>query len=450
VKWIILIALLGMLGPLTVFLRSQPKYILHACFFMGLLVFFIDPYLNISPISWNWTGAVKGFEVSILDIIAFAILFATKPVRFPTATKVALGIYLTAVAVATFNAIQITPALFSVWQYMRAILVCIAVARATAFEKDAPIALVAGLGIGVSIEAVVALKQYVGGNIQPGGTLGHRNLLGIATHFAVMPAFALLLAGRRTALAAAVIGAGAAIAIAGGGRATIGLYAAGLLVTTMLSIRHRMTGRKGAIAGAAVVGLLLAVPIMMWAVGKRSEAALASSDEERSAMIRAARMIIADYPLGVGPNQYLLVANIGGYSSRANVAWNASNRAAPVHNTYYLVTAELGFLGLLGLISIFGSVIALGWSSLKRISAGEQADIVAGFTATIIIVCAHLAYEWAFATYYVQYLLAMSIGALVGITAPLRSKRGAATLRVRAAQLPGMALHPSSERSLAD
>jgi hypothetical protein len=114
------------------------------------------------------------------------------------------------------------------------------------------------------------------------------------------------------------------------------------------------------------------------------------------------------------------------------------------------VTAELGFLGLLGLISIFGSVIALGWSSLKRISAGEQADIVAGFTATIIIVCAHLAYEWAFATYYVQYLLAMSIGALVGITAPLRSKRGAATLRVRVAQLPGMALHPSSERSLAD
>ncbi len=48
-KWIILIALLGSLGPLTMFLRSQPKYLLHACFFMGLLVFFLDPYLNISP-----------------------------------------------------------------------------------------------------------------------------------------------------------------------------------------------------------------------------------------------------------------------------------------------------------------------------------------------------------------------------------------------------------------
>ena len=98
-KWIILIALLGMLGPLTVFLRSQPKYILHACFFMGLLVFFIDPYLNISPVSWRWTGAVKGFEVSILDIIAFAIIFATRPVRVPIGLKVGVGFYLTAMAI---------------------------------------------------------------------------------------------------------------------------------------------------------------------------------------------------------------------------------------------------------------------------------------------------------------------------------------------------------------
>ena len=41
-KWIVLIALLGSLGPLTMFLRSQPKYLLHACFFMGLLVFFLE------------------------------------------------------------------------------------------------------------------------------------------------------------------------------------------------------------------------------------------------------------------------------------------------------------------------------------------------------------------------------------------------------------------------
>lgn len=442
-KWIILIALLGMLGPLTVVLRSQPKYILHACFFMGLLVFFIDPYLNISPVSWRWTGAVKGFEVSILDIIAFAIIFATRPVRIPLGLKVGVGIYLTAMAISTMMAVQLTPALFSVWQLLRAILVFVAVARATAVVKDAPLALVAGLGIGIGIESVLATKQYLGGNMQPGGTLGHRNILGLTSHFAVMPAFALLLAGRRTQLAALVVLAGAVIAIAGGGRATIGLYAVGLLITIVLSIRHKMTGRKGAIAGAAVLGLLLAAPIMLWAVERRSDAARASSDEERREMIMAARMIIADNPMGVGPNQYLLVANIGGYSSRAGVAWNTANRSAPVHNSYYLVTAEEGFLGLIGMITTLLSAIAVGFRALKRIPTGERSEILVGLVAAMMISCVHLAFEWVFATYYVQYLLAMSMGSLVGITAFLRRRQSVGDQTRAVATPPNFVSQPS-------
>ena len=421
-KWIILIALLGSLGPLTMFLRSQPKYLLHACFFMGLLVFFLDPYLNISPITWRWTGAVRGFEVSILDVIALAIIFATPSTRFPAGLKIGIGIYVTAMLIATVNATQVTPALFSIWQFMRAILVFVAVARATAVVRDAPIALFAGLGMGLLIESLVAVKQYAEGNTQPGGTLGHRNLLGLLSHFAVMPAFALLLAGRRTKVTALVVAAGAIVALAGGGRATVGLYAIGLAVTMVLSMRHKASGRKSGIAGAALLILLLAAPAMLWSIDRRSEAARASSDQERSAMIRAARMIIADYPLGVGPNQYLLVANVGGYSSRADVAWNEANRAAPVHNSYYLVTAELGFLGLLGFACIFLSSIGVGLRAIKRLPVGERSDLAVGITASLIVAAAHLAFEWAFATYYVQYVLAMSMGAIVGITATLRQK----------------------------
>ena len=444
-KWIILIALLGSLGPLTMFLRSQPKYLLHACFFMGLLVFFLDPYLNISPISWRWTGAVKGFEISIVDVIAFAMLFATgpSPGRVPLGLKIGFGLYLAAVLIATLGATQMTPALFSVWQLMRAVLVFVAVARATAVVKDAPIALFAGLGVGIMIEAVLAAKQYAGGNTQPGGTLGHRNILGLTSHFAVMPAFALLLAGRRTKLFAFVVLAGAVVALAGGGRATIGLYAIGLIVTIALSIRLKSTGRKNAIAGAALLGLLLAAPVMMWAIDRRSDAAKASSDQERSAMIRAAKMIIADHPLGVGPNQYLLVANIGGYSSRAGVAWNAANRSAPVHNSYYFITGEIGFLGLIGMITILLSTIWTGFRAIKRVGLGERPDILVGVTATLIVVSAHLAFEWLVATNYVQYLLAMCIGTLVGITSPLRQKAGAAKPRKAASSAGGLASQPS-------
>jgi len=160
-------------------------------------------------------------------------------------------------------------------------------------------------------------------------------------------------------------------------------------------------------------------------------------------MIRAANMIIADHPLGVGPNQYLVVANLGGYSSRAGVAWNAANRSAPVHNSYYFITAEIGFLGLIGMITILLSMLWTGFRAIKRIGLGERPDILVGVTATLVIVSAHLAFEWLVATNYVQYLLAMCIGTLVGITAPLRQKAGPAELRRAASSAGELVSQPS-------
>ena len=76
--------------------------------------------------------------------------------------------------------------------------------------------------------------------------------------------------------------------------------------------------------------------------------------------------MIADHPLGVGANQYVIVANTGGYSARAGVPWNTDERAAPVHDAYYLVTAELGFLGLFGLCRL-ASQFDPSWFSVAQI-----------------------------------------------------------------------------------
>ena len=435
-KWIVFVALIGLIAPLTVLLRSQPKYLVHASFLMGLLVFFLDPYFNIAPVAWHWSDAIKGYELTIIDIIAGAMILATPRVKIPAGLIVGLGIYIVALGVSTLAAAQMIPATFYIWQFLRAILVCWAVARASASVKGAPIALVAGLGTAILYEAVVATKQYLGGNPQPGGTLGHRNILGMASHFAVMPALALLLAGRRTALATLVVLGGAVIAVMGGGRATIGLYAMGVILTTALSIRHKMTGRKGAVAAAAFVGLLVAAPVMMWAVDRRSNAAKESSDEERGALIRAARMIISDYPMGVGANQYLLVANVGGYSNRAGVAWNYTSRAAPVHNSYYLVTAEMGFIGLIGLVTMLGSMIVVGLRTIRRTVADERSELLIGCLAALILGCVHMAFEWVFVLNSIHYLVAMNFGALIGIAASVR-KRSSVRARRAAPALAG-------------
>lgn len=438
-KWIVLGVLLALIPALTVLLRSQPKFLLHACYFMGLLIFFFDPYLNVGPVTWDWPGVVKGIEITIVDIIALAIIFATRSVRTPLSLKIGLGIYVLALLLSSLMAEVKQPAVFYIWQFCRAIIVFLAVARATAAQAGAPFALIAGLGTATLMEALVAAKQYAGGNPAAGGTLGHRNILGLTSHFAVMPAFALLLAGRRNLPAMAVVVAGAIIALTGGGRATIGLFGIGVAITTILSIRHKPTGRKSMMAGLAALLLVLSAPAMMWAVGRRSEEARISSNEERTAMMAAARMIIADHPLGVGPNQYIMVANLGGYSERAGVAWNYANRSAPVHNSYLLVWAELGIIGLIGLITILVSIVVVGLRAMRHLAWDERSELMIGLVATLIVVSAHIAFEWLIVTNYVHYLLAMSMGALVGIMATLRQQSGSRVVRQEQVAAPDLA-----------
>ena len=438
-KWIVLAGLLALIPALTVLLRARPKYVVHACYLMGLTVFFFDPYLNIGPVTWEWPGVIKGIEITIIDVIALSVLLASPSNRTPVSVKIGLAIYTVALLVSSLMADEVTPAIFYIWQFCRAIVVFLAVARATAAHQAAPYALVAGIGTATVVQALVAAKQYIGGNPAAGGTLGHRNILGLTSHFAVMPAFALLLAGRRSLPAIAVVIAGAIIALTGGGRATIGLFGIGLVITTILSIRHRLTGRKGVMAGLAVLLLVLSAPAMMWAVGRRSVEARISSNEERAAMTSAARMIIADHPFGVGPNHYLMVANLGGYSERAGVAWNYANRSAPVHNSYLLVWAELGIIGLIGLLTILASTAVAGLRVMRRSALDERSELMIGMIATVVVVGAHLAFEWLFITNYIHYLLAMNMGTLIGIAATVRRRSRSEMLRQQQMARPDVA-----------
>ena len=175
-----------------------------------------------------------------------------------------------------------------------------AIARVCATVEGAPIALISGLGIGMIIEAFFVAFQYATGNPRPGGHLGHPNFIGLSLDFVVFPAVALMIGSRRTLLPGAVAAAGLAIAVLGG-RATMGLIAIGVILTIFFSIYHRSSPRKNMFAGLLALIVLAAAPAMLWAANRRSEAVLASSDYERSAMKEAATMMIADHPLGVGP-----------------------------------------------------------------------------------------------------------------------------------------------------
>src|SRR6185312_15645003 len=150
----------------------------------------------------------------------------------------------------------------------------------------------------------------------------------------------------------------------------------------------------------------------------------------------AASMIIADHPFGVGANQYVIIANTGGYSQRAGVPWNEANLRAPVHDSYYLITAELGFLGLAGMLAMLGSFIALGFGLLRSRLPEECSELVPGLLATTIIVAIQISYEFTFMEFMIHDLCAINAGILVAVMARKRSPSSiAAKLPVRPASL---------------
>ncbi len=438
-KWVFLAALILLVPALTAVLRSKPRYLVHTCFALGVLMFAAVPNLWAAPIPWpGWPGPVKGLEVSIADGIAAALILSTRPVRIPWSIKLPFFIFFLAVLVSTFAAYQWMPALFYAWQVIRSAVLFVAIARVCGTVGEAPIALLAGLGVGLVYEAIFATKEFIGGNPRPGGNLGHSNFLGLASDFVVFPTMALLLGTRRFAWPAIVVGSGMVIAVVGGSRATLGLFAIGLVLTLVFSLQHGTTPRKIAFGGAALLLLLCSTPVMVWALNHRSAESKESSDIERSAMKSAARMIIADHPFGVGANQYVLVANTGGYSQRAGVAWNYGSRSAPVHDTYYLVTAELGFMGLIGFLGTIVGFIALGWRTLRRRSEDESNELVPGLLATMIVVSVHVSYEWVFMNFIIHYMFAVAAGLLVGVVARSRSP-----LRLPPALMPVAAASPA-------
>jgi hypothetical protein len=405
-------------------IQSDRRNLVRVCFVLGASILLVGPSLWSAPIAWPlWPAPAKGTEVSFIDAIALALFFTTRKVRIPTPVKVSYVLLCVALFVSTCVAYNRLAAFFYIWEFLRATLVFLAIARACANEPGAAIAFISGLCVGMIGEAAWVTLQYVQHVERPGGSFGHSNTMGIAADFVIFPALALMLGSRRWLLPCAAIVSGLVCVILGGSRASMGLFPVGMFLTLVLSIAHKSSSRKYIFLTAMTFLVIAAVPAMLWSIGKRTTEATASSDSDRAAMKEAASMIIADHPFGVGANQYVIIANTGGYSQRAGVPWNEANLRAPVHDTYYLVTAELGFLGLAGMLAMLGSFIALGFRLVRNRLPDGGSELFPGLLATTIIVAIQISYEFTFMDFIIHDLFAINAGILIAILARTRSQK---------------------------
>lgn len=384
-----------------------------------------------------WPGYVKGLEVSLLDVLALAIYFAYPKVRVKSPFLIALPVYILAVLASVAISGTAEATLFYAWQLSRVLLLFVAVAKVCQDERGPP-ALLAGLTAGLCFQAGFAIQQRLSGLIQSSGTFGHQNLLGMVSHFVVFPALALLLVdGKRRAPLFGVV-SGAIVVILGASRATIGLAGVGYVSLLLLSIVRKPTARKSMIVGLGMVALAVASPLALSSLQKRFDVAPLSTDyDERGSFERAAKMAIADHPFGVGANQYVVVANTQGYSERAGVIWNAGSRGANVHNTYLLVWAETGFLGLAAFIGFILTPILIAFRSAWRNRKDQRGDLMLGFGVSALIVSLHSFYEWIFVEYAVQSLFAINAGMIAGLAQQMAVGSLRKSRRTRHSQVGG-------------
>ena len=418
-KWVVFALALAAVYPAADWLRRNPKHLTKAWLLFGFLPFAYNPH--ISPIDWaGWPGYVKGIQITGLDLLAVILyLNLPRPTR-PAPFRFVAGFYFLAIALSVFQAQVPMAAVFYPWQLLRVFFVFLVVRRTTG-DGRAVQSIVAGMTVALCFEATLAIWQRFGqGILQVPGSLGDKNLLGLASEFAIFTPFALMLAGKRSWQTALAPIAGVIVAVLTTSRAAVGLGALGLVITFIMSALRRWTARKASVLFTGIIFVALMSPVALYSFQKRfSEDPLALEYNERAAFNKAASLILSEHPFGIGANNYVVTANGQGYLTRAKVPWGGSQRDAIVHNLFWLTAAESGYLGVMALVLLWARITWVAFRASWQNRHDPRGDLLLGLGITLVIVAIHNEYEWVFMLYPVQYLFAITTGLVAGLAEQL-------------------------------
>lgn len=417
------------IAPLSLFLRDNPAVRNKFWILLGVLPFItkVIPLFDIALITWHefWTGYVPGLQVSIVDIIAVALYFTvrhqTNSIRF----HFPFLLYLTAISLSVLQADMPLAAVFYVWQFLRMYFLTVVIAKACT-DETVPLQLLKGMAIGIAIQFVLVIYQKYGLNmIQPTGAFVHQNRLGVIMHLAVIPAFAILMAGRRDIWNAVTPLFGLIVAALIASRATLGFIAFGIVVAYALSCLRQLSNSKALLG---VGGLLLAAalaPIAYSSFEQRFDDAPLMEHEydERAAFNRTALSMLMDKPLGVGANHYPYVGKHYGYSIRAGVAPTEGSLNNVVHNAYYLNAAENGYLGFVAFSLLIAFPIWIAFRYSLMASGDPRGDLLLGLGTAMSTVAAHSLLEYVVAVQDAQYVLAITVGMTFGVAHQVKASR---------------------------
>lgn len=387
-------------------------------------------HLSVSIVSWAyWPGYVKGMILALPDLLAIGLLLSTPKRRTRYSVMVALGCYIATVVFSMAVSELPFASFMYAWQLLRVLLVAAAVARVST-DGDAPRHIVYGMCCGIIFQAFFSITEHFGhGAIQASGTVGHQNLLGMMTHFVLLTSLALVLAGDRAIILKVGVAAALLTIALTGSRGTLGFAGGSVLALFALSLLRRPTAKKVQVAGAGIAVLLALAPVAYLTMEKRfAVSGDGGTYDERAAFERAAHAMWRDHPLGVGANEYVIIANTKGYSARAGVVWTAGSRSANVHNAYLLIAAETGWFGLVAFIFLYLVAIVAGIRAAWAKPATQHSELALGAVIALATVAIHSLYEWIFVLEFTQYLFGIMLGFVMGLSVVQVPRRSLTTI----------------------
>jgi hypothetical protein len=423
VKWLFLIVGLALVWPLSQRLRRKPRERIGLFFLVGFLPLVTRyEHFYMAIIDWGWIGHVKGAEVSYLDLLALAMYLSLPPTGRRLPFRAPMALYLVATVLSAIQATFPTAALFYSWQLARVFFLYATVYRGVCADPRIAEAVLKGMGGGILLEAAFTVWQRFGlGILQASGTFPGQNALGLDSHLIVIPFFALSLGKQRGWLPPAVVAAGLVAQIMTTSRATILLSGLGLITVFVLSALRQWSSRKAQALLAGVVAAAIFIPLAASSLQQRFGGAAEvqfAEDTERIRFKEAAADMLSDHPMGVGANHYTFAANMQGYFDRVGELWG-QGRASNVHNTYWLVAAETGYLGLVTYVVLLLCPLWTAFACGLRHVGDARGDLVLGLGVALLTVYLHSFEEWITVIFETQYLFAIDIGLIAGLATEL-------------------------------
>ena len=409
IKFVIIFGLYFVAGPLAgVWLannRTAQRWT------VALLVFMTSWHINKLTLMLNsvetYRGHTKGFEGSLLEVVAIALLVArwrekAADFRWVPGWAWLWLLYCACSTLSVFAAPNTTYAWMAAWKFTSAVVILSAGWNAVRDDEDLRW-LARAMAVTLVIQAALVMKmRYVDGFYQVRGWFEHQNPLAMWAYMLGLPLLALAMApvfARDTRwYAAGFLAAG--LAVYGSlSRAALAMFAVGAVVVAGWSlVLDKFTGKRvRSIATMAGLGLLGLPLVLDTVIARFNDEGNSASGETREMMNLASKAMAQDSFVGIGWNNFALTINapftygdvINDWERDRGHKVNVDYAKGVVESHYWLLLAENGWPGLLTYLLFIGAAhVALlaGWWRWRGTARGA---FFLGLVVALTLLYAH-------------------------------------------------------------